>query len=82
MDDTQCGEKGTRKGKGIKDVNEKGKAKGKGKGQATEEVKRKGKGNHEGNRIKKQTPWGDDIYRAVALQWYKEMYKADSDTEG
>jgi len=67
-EDIQCGEKGTRKGKGTKD------GKGRGKG--------KGKGNGKGKGIVKQTPGGDDISRAVALQLQKEMYEADSDTEG
>jgi len=40
-EDTQGGEKGTRKGKGTKD--------GKGKGKATEDGKGKGKGNGKGN---------------------------------
>jgi len=62
------GEKGTRKGKGTKD------GKGKGKG--------KGKGNGKGKGIVKQTPGGDDISRAVALQLQKERYEADSGTEG
>jgi len=67
-EDTQGGEKGTGKGKGTKD------GKGKGKG--------KGKGNGKGNGIVKQTPGGDDISRAVALQLQKEMYEADLDMEG
>jgi len=62
------GEKGTGKGKGTNDGN------GKGKG--------KGKGDSKGNSIVKQTPRGDDISRAVALQLQKEMYEADSDTVG
>jgi len=67
-EDTQGGEKGTGKGKGTKD------GKGKRKG--------KGKGNVKGKCIVKQTPGGDDISRAVALQLQKEMHEADSDTEG
>jgi len=67
-EDTQGGEKGTGKGKGTKD------GKGKGKG--------KGKGNSKGKGIVKQTPGGDDISRAIALQLQKEQYEADSDTEG
>jgi len=67
-EDTQGGEKGTGKGKGTKD------RKGRGKG--------KGKGNGKGKGIVKQTPGGDDISHAVALQLQKERYKADSDTEG
>ena len=67
-EDTQGGEKGTGKGKGTKDV--KGKEKG------------KGKGNGNGKGIVKQTPGGDDISLAVALQLQKEMYEADSDMEG
>jgi len=72
----QGGEKGTGKGKGTKD------GKGKGKGKATEERKGKGKGNGKGKGIVKQTPGEDDISRAVAVQLQKEMYEADSDTEG
>jgi len=68
QEDMQGGEKGTRKGKGTKD--------GKGKRMG------KGKGNGKGKGIVKQTPGGDDISRAVALQLQKEMYEADSDTEG
>jgi hypothetical protein len=67
-EDTQGGENGTRKGKGTKD------GKGKGKG--------KGKGNGKGKGIVKQTPGGDDISHAVALQLQKERYEADSGTEG
>jgi len=64
----QGGEEGTGEGKGTKD------GKGNGKG--------KGKGNGKGKRIVKQTPGGDDISRAVALQLQKEMSEADLDTEG
>jgi len=67
-EDTQGGEKGTRKGEGTKD------GKGKGKG--------KGKGNGKGKGVVKQTAGGDDISHAVALQLQKEMYETDSDTEG
>jgi len=73
-EDLQGGEKETAKGKGTKD------GKGKGKGKAMEEEK--GKGNGKGKGIVKQTPGGDDISCAVALQLQKEMYEADSDTEG
>ena len=67
-EDTQGGEKGTGKGKGTKDGNGKGKGMGKGNG--------KGKGSV------KQTPGGDDISCAVALELQKERYEADSDMEG
>jgi len=67
-EDTQGGEKGT------------GKEKGKGKGKETEEGK--GKENGKGKCIVKHTPGRDDISRAIALQLQKEMYVADSDTEG
>jgi len=70
--DMQRGEKGTGKEKGTKDG--KGKGMGKGKG--------KGKRNGKGKGIVKQTPGGDDISRAVALQLQKRMYEADSDTDG
>jgi hypothetical protein len=72
----QGGEKGTGKGKGTKD------GKGKAKGKATEEGKGKGEGNGKGKAIVKQTPGGDDISRAVAVQLHKEMYEADSDKKG
>jgi len=54
--------------------------KGKGKRKATEEGK--GKGNSQGKGIGKQTPGGNNISRAIALQLQKEMYEPDSDTEG
>jgi len=73
-EDTQGGEKGTGKGKVTKY------GKGTGKGKAMEEGK--GKGNGKGKGIVIQTPGGDNISRAVALQLQKEMYEADSDTEG
>jgi len=76
--DTQGCEKGNGKGKGTKD----GKGKGKGKGKAVQEGKGKRKGNSKGKGIVKQTPGGDDISRAIALQLQKEMYEADKDTEG
>jgi len=75
-EDTQGGENGTGKGKGTKD------GKGKGKGKATEEGKGKGKGNGKGKGIVKQTPGGDDISCAVAVELQKEMYEAYLDTEG
>jgi len=81
-EDTQGGGKGTRKEKGSKDRKEKGKGKVNGKGEAMVEWKGNRKGNVKGKGIVKQTPGGDDISRAVALQWHKEMYKADLDTEG
>jgi hypothetical protein len=74
----QGGEKRTGIGKGIKDWTGKGKvtADGKGKGM------RKGKGHGKGKGIVKQTPGGDDMSRAVALQLEKEMSEADLDREG
>jgi len=69
-EDTQGGEKGTGKRKGTTDG--KGKVQGKGKGK----WKGKGKG------IVIQTPGGDDISRAIALQLLKERNQADPDTEG
>jgi len=66
VEDTQGGENGTRNGKGTKD--------GKGTG--------KGKANRKGKSIVQQTPGGDDISCAVALQLQKERYEADSDTGG
>jgi hypothetical protein len=41
-----------------------------------------GKGNGEGNGIVKQTPGGDNIACAVALQLHKQMSEADLDKEG
>jgi len=75
-EDTHGGEKETGKVKGTKD------RKGNRKGKATEEGK--GKWNRNGNRkgIVEQTLAGDVISRAVAVQLEKEMYEADSDTEG
>jgi len=73
-EDRQGGETGTGKEKRTMDV------KGKGKGKPMKEGK--GKGNCKGQGIGKQTPGGDDISRAVALQLQKEMYEADLDTEG
>jgi len=55
---------------------------GKGKGMATENGKGKGKGNGKWKGIVKETPGGDHISHAVALQLWKNMYEADSDTEG
>jgi hypothetical protein len=75
-EDTKSGEKGTRKGNGTKD------GKGKGKGKATKEEKGKGKVNGKGKGIVTQTSGGDDISRAIVVQLHKEMYEADSDTEG
>jgi len=75
-EDTQGGEKGPGNGKSTND------GKWKAKGKPTEEGKGKGKGNGKGKSIVKQTPGGDDISRAVAVQLQKEMYQADSDTEG
>jgi hypothetical protein len=77
-EDTQGCEKQTRKGKETKDW--------KGKGKATMDGKGKGKGKRNGNSkgkgIVKNTPEGDDISRAMAVQLQQEMYEADSDTEG
>jgi hypothetical protein len=87
-EDTQRGEKGTGKGKGTMEgkgkgkVTKDGKGKGKGNGRATAEGKGKGKGNSKRKDIVKQTPGGDDISRAIALQMRNEMYEADSDMDG
>jgi len=75
-EDTWGGERGTRIGKRKKD------GIGNGMGNATEEGKGKGKGNGKWKGIAKETPGGDCIYRAIAFQSQKEMYVADSDTEG
>ena len=67
-ENTQGSVKGTGKGKGTKD--------GKGKGKATEDGKGKGKGkgkgNDKGKGIVKQTPGGNDISRAIALQLQRQ----------
>jgi hypothetical protein len=73
-EDMEGSGKGTGKGMGTNEE------KGKGRGEPTEEGKGKGKG--QGKDCVKQTPGGDDISWAVALQLHKEMYEADSDTEG
>jgi len=77
-EDMQGGDKGTGKGKGMKD--------GKGKEMVTEDRKGtgkwKGKGNGKGKATVKQTPVGDDISCAVALQLQKEMSEGHRDTEG
>jgi len=47
-----------------------------------EEGKGKGKGNGKGQGIVEPTQGGDDISCAIALQWQKELFEADKDTEG
>jgi hypothetical protein len=64
----QGSEKRIGNGMGTKD------GQGKGKG--------KGKGNGTGRGIVEQTPRGDDIFRAIALQLQKQMSEADLDKEG
>ena len=49
---------------------------------ALKKGKGKGKVNGRGKGIVEQTPGGDGISRAVALNLGKEMYKANWDTEG
>jgi hypothetical protein len=39
-------------------------------------------GNGKGKGTVKQTPWGDDISRAIALQLQKKRYEADLGMEG
>jgi hypothetical protein len=75
-EDTQGDEKGTGKGTVTND------GMGKCKAKAMEEGKGKGKGSRKGKGIVKQTPGGDDISRAVAVQLQKELYMADTDREG
>jgi len=75
-EDTQGGEIGTGTGKCTKD------GKGKWTRKVTEEWKGKGKGNGKGKSIVTQTPGGDHIPRPIAVQLQREMYEADSDTEG
>ena len=77
-EDTQGSEKGTGNEKGTKNATGKRKGKGKGKGKGNGKGKRNGKGTG----IVEQSPEGDDISRAIALQLKKEMYEADLDTEG
>ena len=67
-EDMPGGETGSGNGEGTKD----GKGKGKGKGKAMEEGKGKGKRNGKGKGIVKDTPGGDDISCAVALQLHNE----------
>jgi len=81
-DEKHGGEKGTGTGKGTNDVKGQEMGKSNGKGKATEKGKGKGKGNSKGKGIVKQTPGGDDISCAVALQLQKQIYEAESDTEG
>jgi len=73
---------GTMDGKGKRKWTEDRKGKGNGRVTATGEGKGKGKGNGNGKDIVKQTPGGDDISRAIALQLQTEMVKADSDSKG
>ena len=51
----------------------KGKWEGKGMGKSTKEGK--GKGNDKGKGIVKRTPGGDDISRAITLQWQKKCMR-------
>jgi len=71
-EDMQGGENGNGRGKGTNVW--------KGKGKRTETWEEMGKRNGKGKAIVKQTPAGDDISRAGAVQ--KEMYEGDSDMEG
>jgi len=54
-----------------------GQVKGWGRGRQSEDGKGKGKRNGKEKGIVNQTPRGDDISRAIALQLQKEMYEAD-----
>jgi len=76
--DRQGGDAGTRKGKGRKNGKITWKAtqdrKGKGMG------KRKGNGKGKGN--VQNTPGGDNMSRAVALQLQNDMREADNNLEG
>jgi hypothetical protein len=76
-EDTQGAEKGTEKGNRSKD--------GKGQGRMTVDRNGNGKGKGMGdgirNGIVKQTPGGDDISCAIALQLQKAMYEADCNSE-
>jgi hypothetical protein len=78
--DTQGGENGTRNDNGTNDGNGTGQGQGKGKGKAMEEGKRKRNGKGKG--IVEQSPGGNDISRAIALQLQKEMPDADLEMEG
>jgi len=62
-------------------VTEDGKGNRKRTGQAMEDGKGKVKQNGKGKGIMKQSPGGDDLSCAVALQLQQELYEADSDTE-
>jgi hypothetical protein len=77
-EDTQSGETRTCKGKCTKG----GKVNGKRKATEKGKVKGKGKGHRKGISIVNQTPEGDEIACAISLLLQKEMYVADSDTEG
>jgi len=85
-EDMLGGENRTRKGKrkqdGMGKGKVKGKWKGKWKGKATEKGKGKGKEYSNGKGIFEQTPGGDDISHAGALQLQKRMCLAESDTKG
>jgi len=85
-EDTLGSEKGSRKGKGMKDWKVKGKAtedgNGMGKGKPKEQWKGKGNGNVQGKDIVQKTTGVVNISCAVASMLKKEIYPADSDTEG
>ena len=66
-EEMQDGEKGTEQWKGTPDVYSNAQGNGKGKGKAMEEWKGKGKGNGKGKGTVKQTPGGDDISHAAAM---------------
>jgi len=74
--------KGTKAGKGNGKASEDEKWKGKGKQKQMEKGKGQGRGYGQGKGSVGQSPGGDDISRAVALQLQTAMYKADSDTVG
>jgi len=74
--------KGTKAGKGNGKASEDEKWKGKGKQKQMEKGKGQGRGYGQGKGSVGQSPGGDNISRAVALQLQTAMYKADSDTVG
>jgi len=80
-EDMQGREKGTGKAKDTPAGKRNGKGNGQWKGKATEKEKGKGKGNSTEKSIDKQPPGRDDISYGIVLQWQKQMYEADCDTE-
>jgi len=86
-DDSDNGEgendmKGAEKGTGNGTETQDEMVQGERKVKAMEVGKGKGNGNGKGKGIVNQTPGGDDIAPAFALQLQKEMHRTDLDMEG